>query len=346
MSLQDDYKFRKFLETQPNKYGLVLTVAREAKELSEDYDDLILHSEAITHVVHGTKPRLKDITRWESEAFELKDMFCYIEDVDVCNAVYDSFYASKEAGNLVYKYNNITEPNNQARVRILMRMLWDRLDMNYLKGGCQTVAKRKKNVEAVETPVEQEAVLEAKKVEGEALPEITEENVDDVKESVVEETPVEAPVSEEVSEEKPAEEVKPKRTRRTKKSAETKEDAKAEEVITEEKSADAPNNAKLFGDKKSANVKLTDFKSMVASVKKAEKPAKKSADKGKAIELKGLVWLYSNSAILTSKRTISGTVYLWGDKVTNRYPVTDDPNGAGNLTALKGWVYATDLGLE
>lgn len=308
MSLQDDYKFRKFLETQPNRYGLALAVAREAKELSEDYDDLILHSEAITHVVHGTKPRLKDITRWESEAFELKDMFCYIEDVDVCNAVYDSFYASKEAGNLVYKYNNITEPNNQARVRILMRMLWDRLDMNYLKGGCQTVAKRKKNVEAVETPVEQEAVLEAEKVEGEALPEITEENVDEVKEAVADEIAVEAPVSEEISDEKPAEEAsKPKNTR------------------------------------KAATKKSTD---KTVSAKKAPKSTKKSADMGKAIELKGLVWLYSNSAILTSKRTISGTVYLWGDKVTNRYPVTDDPNGAGNLTALKGWVYATDLGLE
>lgn len=344
MSLQDDYKFRKFLETQPNRYGLALAVAREAKELSEDYDDLILHSEAITHVVHGTKPRLKDITRWESEAFELKDMFCYIEDIDVCNAVYDSFYASKEAGNLVYKYNNITEPNNQARVRILMRMLWDRLDMNYLKGGCQTVAKRKKNVEAVETPVEQEAVLEAEKVEGEALPEITEENVNEVKESVVEEAPID-----EVSEEKPTDEVKPKRTRKASGKKSTKDDKSKEtktEEVSEDKPADIPAIAKLFGDKQPANMKLTDLKSIATLAKKTAKSAKKSADKGKAIELKGLVWLYSNSAILTSKRTISGTVYLWGDKVTNRYPITDDPNGAGDLKALKGWVYATDLGLE
>ena len=280
MSLKDDYSFRKFLEVQDNKYGLILGVARQAKELSEDYDDLILHSEAITHTIHDTKPRLKDITRWESEAFEIKDMFCSIEDVSVCNAVYDSFYASKEAGNLLYVYNNIENPYVQGRVRILTRMLWDKLHMQYER-KCQTMAKRKKN-EVVETPVEQEAVLEVEKVEGEALPEITEENINEVKE---------APAVEEVQ---------------------------AEEAPVEEK---------------------------------AEKPTeKKPAEKkhiNKEIKLDNLVWLYPNSAIQTTHKTITGTIYLWDDnKVTGRYPITTVADGAGKLEALSGWVDAEDLGME
>ena len=289
MSLSDDYNFRKFLEVQDNKYGLILGVARQAKELSEDYDDLILHSEAITHTIHGTKPRLKDITRWESEAFEIKDMFCSIEDVSVCNAVYDSFYASKEAGNLLYVYNNIESPYVQGRVRILTRILWDKLHMQYER-KCQTMAKRKKN-EVVETPVEQEAVLEVEKVEGEALPEITEENINEVKE---------APAVEKVqAEEAPVEEKaeKPKRTRKA------------------------------------------------TAKKPTEKPAKKSDSK--AINIETLVWLYSNSAIQTSNRTITGTVYLWNNnQVTGRYPITTVADGAGKLEALSGWVDAEDLEME
>lgn len=309
MSLDKDYRFRKFIETQTNKYGLVLATAVEAKKLSEDYENLILHSEAITHVVHGTKPRLKDITRWESEAFELKDLFCYIEDVDVCNAVYDSFYASRETGNLVYKYNNIKEPSTQARVRILLRLLWDKLGMYYMKGRCQTVAKKKKSVnsEVVEAAVEQEAVLAVENVEGKALPEITEDNIDDAKESIV---------------------------------VDATADEVAESFIED---VEAVKDQLPAAD----SVKSSEKDEPSKSKRTRKVVAKKPADiKGKAIELKGLVWLYSNSAILTSKRTISGTVYIWGDKVTNRYPVTDKPNGAGDLSALRGWVYATDLGLE
>lgn len=124
MALKDDYKFRKFLETQTNPYKIVLDVARSAKKLAMEYEDIILHSEAITHELQGTKPILKKMDRWESEATEIRDMFCSIEDTEICEAVYDSFYASKEAHNLKYIYNSITDMYRQARVRILTKMLW------------------------------------------------------------------------------------------------------------------------------------------------------------------------------------------------------------------------------
>lgn len=320
MSLKDDYSFRKFLEVQDNKFGLILGVARQARELSEDYDDLILHSEAITHTVHGTKPRLKDITRWESEAFEIKDMFCSIEDVDVCNAVYDSFYASKAAGNLLYVYNNIENPYIRARVRILTRMLWDKLNMYYERTVSQTMAKRKKNavVEtpvATEMPVVQDIVVE--KVEGEALPEITEENINDIKESMI--TAIEADTKTDVVAESFIEDVG---------KVEDQLPTAEELEVPVEKKAEKPKRTRKVATKKS----------------EAKKPAKATS---KEIKLDNLVWLYANSAIQTSNRTISGIVYLWDSKkVTGRYPVTTVADGAGKLGALSGWINAEDLGLE
>ena len=151
------------------------------------------------------------------------------------------------------------------------------------------MAKRKKNEEVTlpvteDTPIVQEIVVE--KVEGEALPEITEENINEVKE---------APAVEEVKAEKP---------KKTRKVTAKKPAAKATKTI-----------------------------------------AKKS--ESKEINIDTLVWLYSNSAIQTSNRTISGTVYLWDtNKVTGRYPITTVANGAGKLEALNGWVNAEDLGME
>lgn len=315
MSLKDDYSFRKFLEVQDNKFGLILGVARQARELSEDYDDLILHSEAITHTIHGTKPRLKDITRWESEAFEIKDMFCSIEDVDVCNAVYDSFYASKAANNLLYVYNNIENPYIRARVRILTRLLWEKLNMNYESRGCQTMAKRKKEVVetpvATEMPVVQEIVVE--KVEGVALPEITEENINEMKEVIVADA-TDAEISESFIED----------VGKVEDQLPTAEELE----VPVEKKAEKPKRTRKVATKKS----------------EAKKPAKATS---KEIHIDTLVWLYSNSAIQTSNKTISGTVYLWdNNKVTGRYPITTISDGAGKLEALTGWVNAEDLGLE
>lgn len=129
MSLKDDEKFRRYLETSDNLYGEVMQVVSKARKLSAQYSNRILHSEAITSVIHGTQPDIQHLLDIESE-FEsryIRDVFCYIDDKELCNAVYDSFYASREKNNLIYVYNSITEPNRKARIRVLTRMLWYKL---------------------------------------------------------------------------------------------------------------------------------------------------------------------------------------------------------------------------
>lgn len=129
MSLKDDEGFRRYLETADNPYDEVMQVASKARELSALYNNKILHSEAITSIIHGTQPDIQCLFDIESE-FEsryIREVFCYIDDKELCDAVYDSFYASKEKNNLIYVYNSISEPDRRVRIRVLTRMLWYKL---------------------------------------------------------------------------------------------------------------------------------------------------------------------------------------------------------------------------
>lgn len=81
----------------------------------------------------------------------------------------------------------------------------------------------------------------------------------------------------------------------------------------------------------------------------ADAPAKLNAKKSKQAKkyhIEEPVWCYPSSVAPKSVTTICGDVYLWDDTmVTGRYAVTCDPDGAGKLKALSGWVDAKDLGL-
>lgn len=136
MSLCNDYKYRKNMESSTTVYEDLIILMNSARSLATDCGERILHSSAITHIVNGTKPSGKD--RWvcadEYEARAIRDLFCNISDKEVCDAVYDSFYENKRINsrscggkNLIFVYNHITDPNKQARVRILTRMLWYKL---------------------------------------------------------------------------------------------------------------------------------------------------------------------------------------------------------------------------
>lgn len=126
-----DAEFLKELNACAAPYHLVLQVAKDARSLAEKYDNQILHSEAITHIINSTLPDTSDLTyhRTEHEAKVIREKFCYIEDKEVCDAVYDSFYESKWSKNLIYIYNGISDPSRQTRVRILTRMLIKELDI-------------------------------------------------------------------------------------------------------------------------------------------------------------------------------------------------------------------------
>lgn len=78
--------------------------------------------------------------------------------------------------------------------------------------------------------------------------------------------------------------------------------------------------------------------------KATAKPVTKEAEKSAAgFDVQGAAWLYSTSVVPKAIKTITGKVYAWGEENSGRVPVTDDPDGAGKLNKLLGWVDKGDL---
>jgi len=127
MGFNQDRDFLKQLESSSDRFGEVIQVAKKARSLADEYDNNIFHSEALSFVMTGAMPDNKYRYADEYEATIIKEMFCYIDDIEVKNAVYDSFYLSKSHNNLIYEYNDIADPPRQARVRVLTRMLWHKV---------------------------------------------------------------------------------------------------------------------------------------------------------------------------------------------------------------------------
>jgi len=129
MPLSGDFKFRRKLEQSENIFADTVNIAATARKKADDCNNQIFHSQAVAWAVQGIEPKYKGTgyTRRDYEESQLQEEFCYIEDKEICTAVRKSFYASKKANNLVYRYGSIKDSQRQARVRVLTRMLWYRL---------------------------------------------------------------------------------------------------------------------------------------------------------------------------------------------------------------------------
>ena len=206
----------------------------------------------------------------------------------------------------------------------------------------------KKKTEQVVEPVVEETNVE---VVAEALPEITEETVTEVKEA----TPKKKSTTKKTTAKKttvkkstkkvevPAEEVvavddKGKETPLTELAPETKGEIVEAEVPVE--APVEPVQEELIQEQPAEKpAKKTTAKKSTAKKPAAKKEAKTGA---KSIKINELAWLYPSSVATTTHKTITGTVYLWSDEeVTGRYAVTNDPNGAGKLPKLCGWIDAS-----
>lgn len=194
----------------------------------------------------------------------------------------------------------------------------------------------KKKITIEETPVSA--------VEATALPEITDDNVAEVKEAPAKtkrKSTRKSKTIEVLADEVDAVADDGKITALTDIAPELSGEAVA--VDTVEAELDASEVAKSFIDDVSA------VEDVLPDKIKADAPAKLKAKKpnqAKKYHIENPVWCYPSSVAPKSVTTICGDVYLWDDtKVTGRYAVTHNPDGAGKLKALSGWVDAKDLGL-
>ena len=78
--------------------------------------------------------------------------------------------------------------------------------------------------------------------------------------------------------------------------------------------------------------------------KETAKPVIKEAEKVAAgFDVQGTAWLYFTAVVPKAIKTITGKVYAWGEENSGRIPVTKNPDGAGKLSELLGWVDKGDL---
>lgn len=126
-----DKYFQKYLDMcDGNVFEASNLVANLARTVCKRYNHVISESQAIHWLISGEKPRIIDevgklkYTYPSKKLSPLTDRLCSIDDEEIKQAVQSSFTESKKREDLTYLYNNIKDEHTQARVRILVRMLW------------------------------------------------------------------------------------------------------------------------------------------------------------------------------------------------------------------------------
>lgn len=127
----NDKFFQKYVdECNGNKFQAVRLVVSLARSLSKKYDNKILDSEALTWILTGERSGIIDKTgnvRHKSYANSISymdDILSCVDDKEVCESVRYSISESNKRKNLVYFYKGVLDEYRQARVRVLVRMIW------------------------------------------------------------------------------------------------------------------------------------------------------------------------------------------------------------------------------
>ena len=106
-----------------NPYLAVLQIAEESRLICMSLDNRIPSATALDYAANGLLPDPKDYP--DHRLDRVKNYICYIEDIEVKSAISSSYEQSLQKNNLVYDYKNVTDEPRQARIRIVMNILWD-----------------------------------------------------------------------------------------------------------------------------------------------------------------------------------------------------------------------------
>ena len=100
-----------------------LEMAQNAREITKSLDNRITTSSALDFAARGLTPDPKDYP--DHRLDRVKNYIDYITDIEIKSAVISSYEESLKHNNLIYIYNVVEDKPRQARVRILMNLLWD-----------------------------------------------------------------------------------------------------------------------------------------------------------------------------------------------------------------------------
>ena len=104
-------------------YVATIQIAQMAREITNSLGNRITDSEAISYAAKGELPNPKDYP--DHRLDRVKNYISYIDDIEVKSAIVSSYEQSLQKNNLVYLYKNVDDEPRQARIRIIMNILWD-----------------------------------------------------------------------------------------------------------------------------------------------------------------------------------------------------------------------------
>ena len=131
--IQDKQRFQEFAEDIGNPYMAVNLISSWTRDILKKYDNKLLTSEVLTWVIQGKSPKSivefneqggRVFMRGRKSKSDIEDLLCYIDDEELCNAVRNSYEESCNKKELTFVYGSILDKGRQARLRILMRMLF------------------------------------------------------------------------------------------------------------------------------------------------------------------------------------------------------------------------------
>jgi hypothetical protein len=105
-------------------FEAAMQVAKNAREIASSLDYRIPWATALDYAARGELPNPKDYP--DHRLDRVKEYLTYVYDIEIKSAVIASYEESLAKNNLVYRYNVIEDEPRQARVRIIMNILWDK----------------------------------------------------------------------------------------------------------------------------------------------------------------------------------------------------------------------------
>ena len=104
-------------------YYAVMTMAENARKITESLEHRITDSVALDYAARGLVPDPKDYP--DHRLDRVKNYISYINDTEIKSAVIKSYEDSLKQENLSYNYNTVNDEPRRARIRVLMNILWD-----------------------------------------------------------------------------------------------------------------------------------------------------------------------------------------------------------------------------
>lgn len=109
---------------QMNPYLAVMEMAEDTRTICHYLDNRITVATALEYASQGKMPNPKDFP--DHRLDRVREYLTYVNDIEIKSAVIKSYEYSLKQNDLIYDYNNVDDEPRQARVRIIMNILWDK----------------------------------------------------------------------------------------------------------------------------------------------------------------------------------------------------------------------------